>query len=49
MRMRWGRIAVVFAALAVVAVAADEPQNLAVLPCPQEASDAACNPSKADL
>jgi general secretion pathway protein D len=46
--MRRGRSAVTIAVLAVAAFAADEPQNLAVLPCPQ-ASDPACNPSKADL
>jgi len=46
--MRWGWSAVATAVLAVSAFAADEPQNLAVLPCPQ-ANDPACNPSKADL
>src|ERR1700722_66378 len=50
MRMRWGWSAVVFAAFAVGAVAADEPRNPGVLVCPQvPASDPACNPSKADL
>jgi general secretion pathway protein D len=50
MRMRWGWSAVAIAALAAAALAADEPQNLAVLPCPQAAaSDPACNSSKADL
>jgi general secretion pathway protein D len=49
MRMRWGWSAVAIVAFVVVALAADEPQNLAVLPCPQAASDSACNPSKADL
>jgi general secretion pathway protein D len=50
MRMRWGWSAVAMVAFAVAALAADEPQNLAVLPCPQAAaSDPACNPSKADL
>jgi general secretion pathway protein D len=50
MRMRWGWSAVAIAALAAATLAADEPQNLAVLPCPQAAaSDPACNPSKADL
>jgi hypothetical protein len=50
MRMRWGWSAVAIVAFAVAALAADEPQNLAVLPCPQAAaSDPACNPSKADL
>ena len=47
--MRWGWSAVAIVAFVVVALAADEPQNLAVLPCPQAASDSACNPSKADL
>jgi general secretion pathway protein D len=50
MRMRWGWFAVAIAAFAAAALAADQPQNLAVLPCPQAAaSDPACNPSKADL
>jgi hypothetical protein len=50
MRMRWGWFAVTMVAFATTALAADEPQNLAVLPCPQAAaSDPACNPSKADL
>ena len=48
--MRWGWSAVAVAAFAAVALAADEPQNLALLPCAQAvASDSACNPSKADL
>jgi len=48
--MRWGWFAVAIAAFAAAALAADQPQNLAVLPCPQAAaSDPACNPSKADL
>ena len=48
--MRWGWSAVAILAFAAAAFAADEPQNLAVLPCPQAAaSDPACNPSKADL
>ena len=48
--MRWGWSAVAIAALAAAALAADEPQNLALLPCAQAvASDSACNPSKADL
>ena len=48
--MRWGWSAVAIVVFAVAALAADEPQNLAVLPCPQAAaSDPACNPSKADL
>lgn len=46
--MRWGWSALAMAVLAVAAFAADEPQNLAVLPCPQP-SDPACDPSKADL
>jgi hypothetical protein len=50
MRMRWGWFAVAMVAFAAAALAADEPQNLAVLPCPQAAaSSPACNPSKADL
>ena len=48
MGWRWSAVAIV--AFAVVALAADQPQNFAVLPCPQAAaSDPACNPSKADL
>ena len=48
--MRWGWFAVAIVAFAAAALAADEPQNLAVLPCPQAAaSDPACNPSTADL
>jgi hypothetical protein len=47
--MRWGWSIVAIAAFAAVALAADEPQNLALLPCPPAASDPACNPSKADL
>jgi general secretion pathway protein D len=49
MRMRWGWFAVAVMALATAVLAADEPQNLALLPCPPDASDPACNPSKADL
>jgi general secretion pathway protein D len=50
MRMGWRWSAVTILAFAVIALAADERQNLAVLPCPQAAaSDPACNPSKADL
>jgi general secretion pathway protein D len=47
--MRWGWSVVAIAALAAAAVAVDEPQHLAVLPCPPAASEPACNPSKADL
>ena len=48
--MRWGWMALAIAAFAAAALAADEPQTLALLPCPQSAaSDPACNPSKADL
>ena len=47
--MRWGWSIVAIAAFAAAALAADEPQNLALLPCPPAASDPACNPSKADL
>jgi general secretion pathway protein D len=49
MRMRWGWFAVAVVALATAVLAADEPQNLGLLPCPPDASDPACNPSKADL
>jgi general secretion pathway protein D len=50
MRMRWGWLVVAMATFAVVALAADESQNLALLSCPQGvSSNAACNPSKADL
>jgi hypothetical protein len=48
--MGWRWSAVTILAFAVIALAADERQNLAMLPCPQAAaSDPACNPSKADL
>jgi general secretion pathway protein D len=48
--MRWGWSAVAIVAFAAATLAADEPQNLAVSPCPQAAaSDPACNPSKVDL
>ena len=48
--MRWGWSAVAIAAFGVAALAADQPQNLAALACAQAApSDAACNPSQADL
>jgi len=47
--MGWGWSAVAMAALSVMALAADEQQNLAVLPCPPAATEPACNPSKADL
>jgi general secretion pathway protein D len=50
MRMGWRWSGVTILAFAVIALAADERQNFAVLPCPQAAaSDPACNPSKADL
>src|SRR5579864_381572 len=50
MRMRWGWSLVAMVAFAAVAVAADDLQNLAILPCPQAAAnDPACNPSQADL
>jgi general secretion pathway protein D len=49
MRMRWGWSAVAIAVFAAAALAADEPQNLALLPCPQGAKEPACNPSKEDL
>src|SRR5271167_1512452 len=48
MRMRWGWLVAV-AVFATAALAADEPQPLALLSCPQGASDPACNPSKPDL
>ena len=48
--MRWGWSLVAMATLAASALAADQPQNIAVLPCAQAAaSDPACNPSKEDL
>ena len=47
--MRWGWSAVAILAFAAAAFAADEPQNLAVLPCPQAATSDACNPSKDNL
>ena len=47
--MRWGWSAAALVLLAVAALAADKPENLAVLPCPQGAIDPACNPSKTDL
>ena len=47
--MRWGWSAVAIAVFAAAALAADEPQNLALLPCPQGAKEPACNPSKEDL
>jgi general secretion pathway protein D len=49
MRMGWGWSALAIAVLAALAFAADEPQNLALLPCPQGNNEPACNPSKADL
>ncbi len=49
MRMRWAWLALAIAALAAAAPAADEPQNLALLPCPAGAREPACNPSKEDL
>jgi general secretion pathway protein D len=47
--MRWGWSLLTMAAFAVAALAADEPQNLTLLSCPQAAASDACNPSKADL
>jgi len=48
--MRWGWAAVAIVAFAAAALAADQPQNLAVLACAQAApGDPACNPSTADL
>src|SRR5277367_4801984 len=49
MCMRWVGSAMAVVVFAAVALAADEPQNLALLPCPQGAREPACNPSKADL
>src|SRR5271154_1175150 len=49
MRMRWGWLAVAIAVLAAAAFAADEMQHLALLPCPPESREPACNPSKIDL
>jgi general secretion pathway protein D len=49
MRMRWAWLALAIAAFAAVALAADEPQNLALLPCPAASREPACNPSKEDL
>src|SRR5277367_5755694 len=49
MSMRWGWLVVATTALAAAAFAADQPPNLALLPCPQAASESACNPSKEDL
>jgi hypothetical protein len=49
MRMRWGWPALAIVLFAAAAWAADAPQNLALLPCPEGARDAVCNPSKADL
>jgi general secretion pathway protein D len=46
--MRWGWSAMAIA-VAVSALAADEPQNLTLLSCPQAAASDACNPSKTDL
>jgi len=47
--MRWGWSLMAVAAFAASALAADEPQNLTLLSCPQAAASDACNPSKADL
>jgi general secretion pathway protein D len=49
MRMGWGWSALTIVVLAAAASAADEPQNLALLPCPQGNHEPACNPSTADL
>ena len=47
--MRWRWSAVAIAVLAAAAFAADETQHLALLPCPTESREPACNPSKIDL
>ena len=47
--MKWEWSAVAVAVLATVSLAADEPQNLAVLPCAQTVAGDSCNPSPADL
>src|SRR5580693_7173381 len=49
MRMRWGWPALAIVVFAAAAWAADAPQNFALLPCPEGAREAVCNPSKADL
>src|SRR5580700_4373306 len=49
MRMRWGWPALAIVLFVAAAGAADAPQNLALLPCPEGAREAVCNPSKADL
>jgi len=49
MRMGPGWSALAITVLAAAAFAADEPQNLALLPCPQGNNEPACNPSTADL
>src|SRR5580693_963461 len=50
MGMRWRWSLLTMAAFAIAALAADEPQNLTLLSCPQTASsNPACNPTKADL
>src|SRR5580693_1125921 len=49
MRMRWGWPALATVVFAAAAWAADTPQNLALLSCPEGAREAVCNPSKADL
>ena len=47
--MRWGWPVLATVVFAAAAWAADAPQNLALLPCPEGAREAVCNPSKADL
>jgi general secretion pathway protein D len=49
MRMGWRWSAVAITVFTAAALAADEPQGLALLPCPQGSTESACNPSKADL
>jgi general secretion pathway protein D len=48
--MRWACSVLAMAGLAIVALCADQQQNLPVLPCPHESAvTPACNPSKKDL
>ena len=49
MRIAWGFAGIAVAILATASLASDDSQKLALLPCPQGSSEAACNPSKADL
>jgi general secretion pathway protein D len=49
MRKKLGIAGVAAAILVTAAFASDDPPAVALLPCPQGASEAACNPSKGDL